>query len=498
MTQSSFMWCLKVKLGAVVSGCRVPASDGNHSILAMGVLLFVFVLSPEIAGRVMPAPEGGKSPSATEETAGLIKRGFDLLAQKDATGAEAVFRRVIDIQPESAPAHRGLGWALWSQRQVEAAWRELQVATRLDPADAEAHAALGKIAWTLSTQPDLAKPGGPNLSAAEYRRLALAELKKATVLRPHDFDMQMSLATSSIEAEQAREAVVAAQEALRAASATPQLVAAHATLGRAYLVLGEIDRAEAEFNSALRLDPANGEAHFGLGQVRLSQGKPLQAERELRLAIRAASDWAPAYSALAEVLIAEGQASEARALLEKAIALNPGDWHGQYRLATLLNEAGDTKRAVELYEEVARRQPDFLPVREQLGRGLLRRGDIQGATSQAEVLMAKEPGAAEGHRLMALALWKQRNFDGALGAAAMALNAEPDSPAMLALQAITLWQLGRKKESREVLVQAARLQTNVATAEVFCRLLLCDARDINLVSNFLRKNRWVTQPPSAP
>jgi len=467
-------------------------------MVAMGVLLFVFLSSPEIVGRVAPAPTAGKAPAATEEAAGLIKRGFDLLAQKDATGAEAVFRRVVDIQPESAAAHRGLGLALWSARQVEAAWRELQVATRLDPADAEAHYALGKIAGTLSSQPDLAKPGGPHLSVTEFRRVALAELNQATALRPQDFDMQLTLATYSIEAERAREAVAAAQQALRAATAAPQQAVAHATLGRACLVLSEIDRAEAEFNAALQLDPANGEAHFGLGQIRLSQGKPFQAERELRLAIRAAPDWAPPYSALADVLIDKGQAGEARTLLEKAIALNPGDWQGQYRLATLLNETGDTKQAVELYGEVARRQPDFLPVREQLGRGLLRRGDVQGATAQAEVLMAKEPGAAEGHRLMALALWKQRNYDGALAAAAMALNAEPDSAAILALQAIALWQLDRKKESRGVLVQAARLQSNVTTAEVFCRLLLCDARDITLVGDFLRKNRWVVQPASAP
>jgi tetratricopeptide (TPR) repeat protein len=498
MTQSSFMWRPKSQLGAMVSGRRVPTSDGKHPTVAMGILLFAFLSSPEIAGRVPPVPTAGRAPSATEETAGLIQRGFNLLAQKDTAGAEAAFRRVIDIQPESPAAHRGLGLALWSERRVEAAWRELQVATRLDPADAEAHFALGKIAWTLSAQPDLAKPVGPAMSAMEFRRVALAELNKATGLRPLDFEMQLSSATYNIEAERAREAVAAAQQALRAASTAPQQAVAHATLGRASLVLGEIDRAEAEFNAALQLDPAGGEAHFGLGEVRLSQGKPLQAQRELRLAIRAAPDWAPPYSALAGVLIDQGQAGEARPLLEKAISLNPGDWQGQYRLATLLNEAGDTKQAVELFGEVARRQPDFLPVREQLGRSLLRRGDIQGATAQADALMAKEPGAAEGHRLMALALWKQRNYDGALAAAAMALNAEPESAAMLALQAIALWQLDRKKESRGVLVQAAKLQSNVTTAEVFCRLLLCDARDITLVGDFLRKNRWVIQPSSAP
>ena len=492
------MWPPKAQPGGLFAGRRVPARRGNHSHLAMGALLVVLLSSPEIVGGAAPGLPVGEVPAAAEEAAGLTKRGFDLLAQKDATGAEALFRRVVEMQPEFAAAHRGLGLALWSERQLEAAWRELQVATRLDPADAEAHYALGKLASTLSAQPDLAKPSGPNLSATEFRRVALAELDRAATLRPSDFDMQLSLANFSIEAEQVREAVGVAQQALQVATTAPQRAAAHATLGRASLSVSENDRAEAEFNAALQLDPANGEVHFGLGQIRLSQGKPLQAEREFRLAIRAAPDWAPAYTALAEALMEKGQASEARPLLEKAIELNPGDWQGQYRLARLLNETGETKQAVELFQEVARQHPDFLPVREQLGLGLLRRGDVQGATTQAELLMAQQPGAAEGHRLMALALWKQRNYDGALAAAAMALNAEPDSAAMLALQAISLWQLDRKKDSREVLLQAARLRSNVATSEVFCRLLLCDARDINLVGDYLRRNRWVVQPAPAP
>ena len=494
MTQNSFRRRPKVKSGAGVSSGQVPARRPCRSRLAAGALLFACLLGPLVSGRAVPMPPGGWAPRPTGEVAELLQRGLDLLARNDATGAESVFRRVIDLQPEAGPAHRGLGLACWAQRRGEEAWRELQVATRLDPADGEAHYALARIAWTLSSQPDLVKPGGPNLSAAEYQRLAFAELNKAAALRPRDVDMQLGLATFHLEAGEAREAVVAAQEAGRLATAAPQQILAHATLGRAYLALSEIDRAEAEFKAALQLDPANSEAHFGLGQVRLSQGKPFQAERELRLAIQAAPDGAPAYKALADILLDRGQAGEARALMEKAIALNPSDWQAQYRLATLLREAGEAKRAGELFEEVARQRPDFLPVREQLGLNLLRRGDVAGATAQAEMLMAKEPGAAEGHRLMALALWKQRNFEGALTAAGMALNSEPDSAAMLALQAITLWQLDRKKESRALLLQAAKLQPNVTSAEVFCRLLLCDARDISLVGDFLRKNRWVVQP----
>ena len=76
---------------------------------------------------------------------------------------------------------------------------------------------------------------------------------------------------------------------------------------------------------------------------------------------------------------------------------------------------------------------------------------------------------------MALALWKQRDFDGSLAECAMALNADQNSTAMLALQSIALWQLNQKKESQMAFRAAAKLEPKIASAEVFCRLLLCDA-----------------------
>jgi hypothetical protein len=38
----------------------------------------------------------------------------------------------------------------------------------------------------------------------------------------------------------------------------------------------------------------------------------------------------------------------------------------------------------------------------------------------------------------------------------------------------------------------------VGTAEVFCRLLVCDARDIGVVSDFLRHSRWAIAPKQEP
>ena len=99
---------------------------------------------------------------------------------------------------------------------------------------------------------------------------------------------------------------------------------------------------------------------------------------------------------------------------------------------------------------------------------------------------------------MALALWKQRDFEGSLAECAMALGPAPDSEAMVALQAIALWQLNRKKEAQITFKEAAKIDPKVGTAEVFCRLLLCDTRDIGVVGDFLKRNRWVITPNPEP
>ncbi len=427
-------------------------------------------------------------PQASVQAPEFIVRGFELLSRNDPVSAEAAFRKAVDTQPELAAAHRGLGLALWAQGKGPAALRELQVATRLDPSDAEANYELGKLAWTLSAEFGLTQAGAAKGSASDYRSLAIVAMAKALSLRPQSVEIRVSLAELYLEAGRLPDAVGEAEEAVRRASSTP---AVHITLGRAYLAGGEENKAESEFKAALGLDPASGEAHLALGQLWLSQKKLSQARDELRRAVAASPNLAAAYAVLAEVLVNVGQPGEVRGLLEKAIALDPRDWHSQYKLARLLMEAGEASRAGQLLEAVTRVRPDFLPAREQTGLALLRRGDLKGALTQAEALLAGSPQSPEGHRLMALALWKQRDFEASLAECAMVLASDPDSAQMLALQALELWQQNQKKEAQRSFAQAAKIEPKVGTAEVFCRLLLCDERDFGPVGEFLRKNHWV-------
>ena len=433
------------------------------------------------------ASAGQVSPQARE----LILQAFDLLGQHDAVGAERVFRQAIEAQPEVEVAHRGLGLALREQGRLAEAVRELQTATRLDPSDPDAHYTLGSVAWALSLPANAPPEKRGGMTSADYRNLAGEQFSKALALSPRDAMLRMNLAVLYLDSNRSQEAIHEGEEAVRIA---PENAAAHVTLGRCYFASGEEEKAASEYQSAMKLAPQDGEAYFALGQLRMLQHRTAQAEEYLREAIQLSPQLGPAYPALAEILTAEDKNSEARALLEKAATLNAQDWQSQYELAVLLNQAGETARATDLLDKVLRVNPNFPGAHEQLAFGLLRRGDVQGATALAGKMIADDPQGPEGHRIMALVLWKQRDYDACLAECAMALNGDQNSSAMQALQSIALWQAGRKKDAQTAFREAAKLEPKVASADVFCRLLLCDARDINIVSDFLHKNRWLLQP----
>ena len=139
------------------------------------------------------------SPKLLPGVAEAVNKGFDLLGRNDAAGAEAAFRQAIDLEPEVEMAHRGLGLALKAEGQNEAALREFEVATRLDPADVDAHYALADTAWTLSSR-SLASQRAGGAPAQSYLDLAAAEYAKLAVLRPQDAELRQNQAQLDLDA----------------------------------------------------------------------------------------------------------------------------------------------------------------------------------------------------------------------------------------------------------------------------------------------------------
>ncbi|MEM9946797.1 MAG: tetratricopeptide repeat protein [Cyanobacteria bacterium P01_D01_bin.36] len=68
----------------------------------------------------------------------LIQQGTVARESQDYAEGERIFREVLELDPNYAPAHVELGFALWNQGQSEEAEGAFREALRLDPDNAKA------------------------------------------------------------------------------------------------------------------------------------------------------------------------------------------------------------------------------------------------------------------------------------------------------------------------------------------------------------------------
>lgn len=468
--------------------------------LAWLVLMMALILPSPIllAAQDSTAPSPAPASETANRALGDVQQGYSQLAQKNFAGAETSFRAAIASQPKLAEAYHGLGLALWREGKGNDALRELTEAAQLDTTSAALELDLARAAWSMADQArsSNSQTQDHNVVESSYRSLAITEMLKATSLQPKDTQVHLDLAELYLEANEPKDAASQADEATRL---DPKNAAPFVILGRAAAAQGNEGQAVMEYEKAIQLNPHDAGSYIAIGELRAQQQDYPDAVKALRSAIQASPGLSEAYAMLGQILEQTHQTAEARAVLERALALDPSDWESAYQLGKILAGAGNAQASMALFQKAVDIHPDFPEAREQLALGLVRRGDLAGAAAQAEIIFRRRPQAPEGHAVMALVSWKQRSYDASLAECALALSSDPRSAQTLALQALDFWQEGRHGEARQAFVAASKEQQDIGSSDAFCRLVACDARDISVVEDFLRKNRWaLSPPPDAP
>jgi tetratricopeptide (TPR) repeat protein len=165
----------------------------------------------------------------------------------------------------------------------------------------------------------------------------------------------------------------------------------HHLLGVSLSLLGQRERALAEFARALELNPRYLEALIHQGLVLYEMGRETEAEASFRRAsasVSPSSNGLPApvaarlanqHAELADAYAEAGALDRAVDQYRRALELGPGYVDLRYRMARLLLESGRSLEAREALEEVLRTRPKFVDACAALGLAHYLSGDALGA-----------------------------------------------------------------------------------------------------------------------
>lgn len=222
--------------------------------------------------------------------------GSLLVNQADFDGAVSAYRRRIEVNPNSAEAHRQLGEIYILQGRHEEALTELSVATWLDPADAKAHAAAGQVYARIARFPDAI--GALSRALALDGTLREARYTLGTVLTRTGRAEEGKAALDVFGRQQADAEALGRREfeldALR------RQASKHALAGESAEAIAVLERVAS-------LDPESSRSHRDLGVALLRARRAVDAIEHLQRAQRL-EETADGYAQLADAYAASGNA----------------------------------------------------------------------------------------------------------------------------------------------------------------------------------------------
>jgi tetratricopeptide (TPR) repeat protein len=211
---------------------------------------------------------------------------------------------------------------------------------------------------------------------------------------------------------------------------------AHTNLGLAYDVQGMIDRAMAEYEKAIAINPALEHPYNNLGFDYYKKGRYDDAIASYEKALAINPNYAKAFYNLSLAYYAEKMFDESIAAYEKAVRLDP-DLAGVYRnlgkaLANACNNRGQSlhlqgmfDEAIASYEKALALNPASAEAYNNAGLAYYAKNMFDQAIASYEKALAINPGIAAAHINAGLALHAQEMLDEAIARYEKALAINP-------------------------------------------------------------------------
>jgi predicted O-linked N-acetylglucosamine transferase (SPINDLY family) len=264
--------------------------------------------------------------------------------------AEALYRQILEAEPNHADALHLLGVIAHQTGKHEVAVEYITRAIALNPAAAEYHCNIGEA----------------------YR--ALARLNEAG----SSFQQALALNPASAEAMNNMGAVLQEQ--------------------------GKLEEAVAHYRQAVALKPDYAQAYNNLGSALLAQWKTEEAATYIQQALALSPSFAEAHHNLGIVLQRKGHLSEAVAQYRHALALKPDFAEVRISLGDYLKDVGKLDEAVVCYREAVTLNPNMVGAYNNLGNALRDQGKLDEAIACYRQALAINPHHAGVHSNIVLVM----------------------------------------------------------------------------------------------
>ena len=253
----------------------------------------------------------------------------------------------------------------------------------------------------------------------------------------------------------------------------PAYAEAHNNLAAALASRGRIDEAITHYQKALQAKPDYAEAHNNLAVVLAGRGRIVEALAHFQNALEIQPDYAEAHYNLGLALAGRGQVAEAIVHYHTALAINPDYADAHYGLAVALAGKGQVAEAIIHYRKTLASKPDFAAAHYNLGTALLQCGQVAEAIVHYRKVLRTRPGDVDALNNTAWLLATQpdpqlRDGAAALTLARRAAKLAPGDPNILGTLAVACAEAGRFTEAAKTARQAVDLavqQGNRALAE---------------------------------
>ena len=348
------------------------------------------------------------------------QRATALLGLGRESEAQVDLKKVTELQPSFARAHRGLGQMFLDRGEVEDAKRALARAIELDPK------LTGVRIYYASA---LLRSGEPQ-RAIEHLRFAIEQREEVT----------LAYALAGVAEERLGKTAEAFADYSRALELDASNATAHEGRARLYEARGDIEKAIGDYSAAYRQQPSR-ELAVKLAELHTRVGQAQAAIQLYRRLLLEKPDDLTVRVEMACLMGENGQGEEAEKEIARVVAAKPKD-------GKLLGRAGDfyfkqkPAQAVDYYKRALEADPKDNRARVQLGASLVRSMQIEAAMPVLMDALSREPDNYAAHASLATALFKQKRFPDAIREFIWIIRVRPEVPASYYFLAISLDHLG--------------------------------------------------------